>query len=366
MDVFGKLRRNILTMISATQRQQPQGSAGGDRRLWAGIVRRRRMLLHVWRHEGLAAALWEIAYQVLQPFVNLYTKAKWRHYQKIGHLSFTIAGSQMRLLSLDKGVSAELAVHRTHEPCASELLSQSLKPGMTFIDIGSNLGYYSLLANRIIGPTGRIVAIEPMPQNADVSRHNFLLNGAAKIIFRQIAISDHNGFLPLHLSDKSNWHSLNPVPWPTRELLVPACTLDSLATELSLSRVDFIRMDLEGYETTVVNGMVETIAKHSPRLFVELHPHIVGIDPIREYLARLAELGYFPEWVLDQERDVPLRWRFLKPEHMSMCRLRDDWRINIHPRSLNVLFGRTSHGKQISMHSDWRTPTLAAIVQQRA
>jgi FkbM family methyltransferase len=351
-------------MISATL--PPQGSLGSDRRLWAGFARRRRMLLHVLRHDGPAAALCEIAYQVLRPFVNLYTKAKWRHYQKIGHLSFTIAGSQMRLLPHDKGVSGELAVYRTHEPCASELLSQSLKPGMTFIDIGSNLGYYSLLANRIVGRTGRVVAIEPMPQNADLSRHNFLLNGAANIVCRQIAISDHNGFLPLHVSAKSNWHSLNPVPWPTRELLVPACTLDSLVTELSLSRVDFIRMDLEGYETTVLNGVVGTIAKHSPRLLVELHPHIVGSDAMREYLARLAELGYSPEWVLDQERDVPLRWRFLKPEHISMCRLRDDWRINIHPRSLNVFFGRTSHRKQILMHSDWRTTMLASIVQQDA
>jgi FkbM family methyltransferase len=271
----------------------------------------------------------------------------------------------MVLLPDDEGVSAELAVHRTHEPRASELLSQCLQPGMTVIDVGSNLGYYALLAYRIVGPEGRIVAIEPMHQNAELSRHNFFLNRAWNIAFRQIAISDQDGLLPLHVSDKSNWHSLNSVPWPTRDVLVPACTLDSLVAELSLSRVDLIRMDLEGYETTVLKGMFSTIENHSPRLLVEIHPQIVGAGAMRAYLTRLAELDYSPEWALDQERDVPLRWRFLGPEKMSMEQLQNDWRINLHPRSLNVLFSRTSREKRefTRANSGYAPPSAKRIAQ---
>jgi hypothetical protein len=73
---------------------------------------------------------------------------------------------------------------------------------------------------------------------------------------------------------------------------------------------------------------------------VEIHPQIVGTEPMRQYLRELQDLGYSPAWILDQERDVPWRWRFLSPEKLSMQELIEDWRINIHPRSLTVMFTR--------------------------
>jgi hypothetical protein len=166
------------------------------------------------------------------------------------------------------------------------------------------------------------------------------LNCRFNIVFRQIAISNQNATVPVHLSDRSNWHSLNPVPWPTKDVLVTAYTLDSLVSELSLDRVDLIRMDLEGYELKVLGGMGTTIRQHSPRLLVEIHPQIVGTEPMRQYLWELQDLGYSPAWILDQERDVPWRWWFLSPEKLSMHELIEDWRINIHPRSLTVMFTR--------------------------
>jgi hypothetical protein len=62
---------------------------------------------------------------------------------------------------------------------------------------------------------------------------------------------------------------------------------------------------------------------------------------MRQYLRELQALGYSPDWVLDQERDVPFRWRFLSPERLSMDELIGDWRINFYPRSLMVMFARS-------------------------
>jgi FkbM family methyltransferase len=300
------------------------------------------MLLNVYRQDGIPAAIWEIAYQLLRPVLTAYSEKKWRWYRRKGRCSVFVNGYQLFLLPNDKGVSVELAVHRTHEPRASQLLSNYLRAGMTVVDVGSNLGYYALLESYLVGPRGKVIAIEPVPQNAELCERNIGLNRRLNVVFRQIAISNQNATLPVHVSDRSNWHSLNPVPWPTRDVWVTACTLDALVRELSLDRVDLIRMDLEGYEVQVLDGMGTTIRQHSPRLLVEIHPQIVGTELMRQYLWNLHALGYSPAWVLDQERDVSWRWRFLSPEKLTMQELIKDWRINIHPRSLTVMFARDS------------------------
>ena len=296
------------------------------------------MLRQVFENNGTFAVAWEIAYQILRPLLGLYRHALWQWYLRRGKTRFRIQGRWLTVLPSDKGVSIELAVDRFHEPRASRLLAETLGRGMMVVDVGSNLGYYALLEASLVGPSGKVIAIEPVPQNAEQCKLNISMNGFSNVLFRQGAIGDHNGILPLHLSDKSNWHTMNSIPGPAKEILVPVCTLDSLVSELALDRVDLVRMDLEGYETVVLNGMRETIAQHSPRLLIEIHPHIVGPESMRKYFSTLQELGYAPEWVLDQERDVMWRWRFLSPEKLSMDQLIEDWRVNIHPRSLTVLF----------------------------
>src|SRR3989449_10196344 len=101
----------------------------------------------------------------------------------------------------------------------------------------------------------------------------------------------------------------SPVPWKTTEILVPVTTLDALLATCRLHSVDLVRMDLEGYEVVVIRGMQQTLAKYSPKLLVELHPQVIGTQAIVGYLRLLKSLGYTLEWLIDQERDRPLRWR---------------------------------------------------------
>jgi FkbM family methyltransferase len=304
------------------------------------LDRQVRMTRHVYASDGLSGVAWELAYQCVKPLLRIYTKAAWRWCLRRRQSSVAVLGHRLAILPRDRGVSIELAVHGMHEPRATRLMSSCLRPGMVAIDIGANIGYFALLEARLVGRNGKVIAVEPVPENARVFLHNVKSNGYSNVRLEQIAISDRNGVLQLHLSAKSNWHSLNPVPWPTSDLPVQASTLDALLAGQSLSSVDLVRMDLEGHEIAVIDGMRETIEKHSPRLFVELHPHIVGGKVMVQYLQKLEELGYTPEWVLDQERDVPWRWLFLSPERPKMSDLLSDWRINTHPRALTVMFNR--------------------------
>lgn len=296
------------------------------------------MMRQIYQSDGLPALLGEVAYQVLRPVFRAHTAAVWKWHQRRRSLCFHIAGNQLRVLPADQGISVELAVHRTHEPTAARLLASCLRPGMIVVDVGANIGYYALLEARLVGPRGRVLAIEPVPENARMFLHNLQANGYENVAFRQVAISNRNGMSKMHVSARSNHHSLHDVPWQTADLDVPVCTLDALLKDEVLSSLDVIRMDLEGHEIAVLDGMTATIEKYHPRLLVEVHPHIVGPDATIRYLDRLNLLGYSVDWVIDQERDVPWRSRFLKPEQLSIEDLLSDWRIQTHPRALTVMF----------------------------
>jgi len=78
----------------------------------------------------------------------------------------------MHVHRFDRGIGKELVCYREHEPTATALLKTFLREGMTILDIGANIGYYALLEARSVGPSGRVVAVEPEPRNAALLRRN--------------------------------------------------------------------------------------------------------------------------------------------------------------------------------------------------
>ena len=76
-----------------------------------------------------------------------------------------INGSQLEVIPGDKGTSLELLLFNTHEPISTKIVSKLLQPGMVCLDIGANIGYYVSLENSIVGKSGKIIAIEPSPEN---------------------------------------------------------------------------------------------------------------------------------------------------------------------------------------------------------
>jgi FkbM family methyltransferase len=312
-----------------------------SRSLMGFLVHKWRMFRLVRRVNGLFTAMCEVVYQCCKPVAYGYTKLSWWWYRTRGRTTFSVLGNTLSLHSQDKGVSIELAVFRVHEPYTTRLLARCLQPGMTVVDIGCNIGYYALLEAKRVGPTGKVIAIEPEPENARLFVQNVQANGYRNVAFHQIAISDRNGTLPLRISEKSNRHSLSPVPWPTTELQVPIRTLDSLIAEDPPLSVDLVRMDLEGHEVAVLRGMRHTIQRYSPRLVIEIHPDLIGTHGVVQWLGSLKEFGYKPDWIFDQERDSPLRWRFLRPESPTMDELIADARIQSEPRRpLMAFFSR--------------------------
>ncbi|MCK4824639.1 FkbM family methyltransferase, partial [bacterium] len=99
-----------------------------------------------------------------------------------------VHGLKYYVHSYDPGISRELAIYHIHEPNAPDLYRNCIKKGMYVVDIGSNLGYYALLASTLVGPRGKVLAIEPEPQNYKLLTINANTNHIQNIDIIQCAV----------------------------------------------------------------------------------------------------------------------------------------------------------------------------------
>lgn len=212
-----------------------------------------------------------------------------------------VQGSKMYLKIDDPGVSRDLIIRGMREREETRMIQKTLRPGMTVIDIGANIGYYTLMEARAVTKTGRVYAIEPEPHNFELLHRNVKLNNYQHVDMFQIGISDETGLAKLYVSEYSNLHNLLCPLFAKNEdsaIDIKVYRLDDFVLEHRIipSNIDLIRMDIEGYEVKALEGMDE-ILREAERLnlFIEFHP--MYIENISDYslestMAKLDSLGY--------------------------------------------------------------------------
>jgi len=214
-----------------------------------------------------------------------------------------IHGKVMYLNPKDYGISKELAIYRTHEPLATKILRKFIKNGMTIIDIGANIGYYVLLESLAVGPSGKIIAIEPDLINLKFLKLNVKKNCLENVFIVSAALGDYNGIGKMYTSEFSNLHSLIATSRVKLETVeVPVYTLDTLMEKMDFP-VHLVRMDVEGYETNIIMGARQTLKKYLPILMMELHTPIIGRNKTLELLRELRNLGYNRVYIMEREKD---------------------------------------------------------------
>ncbi len=218
-----------------------------------------------------------------------------------------VNGFSMFVDRADRGIAQELRFFRTHEPLASQLLSGLVKPGDCVLDIGANIGYYTLLLARLVGPSGEILAAEPHPGNFRLLCHNIWLNQVTNVRLVQAALSDREGMAALYLSAASNWHTLaEESQTGGKKVVVPTVTVDKLR-ELWGRRVSFLRMDTEGYEGHILRGAERTLREDRPNIVIEVHPAFLGLAGGPSLLQQLLHSGYEAKFLVLRSQD--LAWR---------------------------------------------------------
>ena len=226
---------------------------------------------------------------------------------------------QMYLLKDDPGISAHILEHEVWEAPNTKIVKKTVKPGMTVIDIGANLGYYALLEAKRVGPTGRVYAIEPVERNYNVLLKNIELNRAKNIIPFEFAVGAEKGVKTMQLSKLSNLGTiLSDIPHSdffhryTRdnaagEMECEVVTVDDFVREQGIDRVDLIRMDIEGYEVEAFKGMWETIERFKPMIFMETHHRVFANQHIYDdFLLDVMEKGYIISQVATKKKRITI------------------------------------------------------------
>jgi FkbM family methyltransferase len=204
-----------------------------------------------------------------------------RFFRKCGrHIVRTrVNGLELHVDLRDEGVGRPLFVERRYEPGETAFVVESLKPGMVFVDIGANIGYYSTLAAKIVGNAGVVHAIEPEPHNFELLAANATTNRLQNISCHNVALGAEPGTLELFRSG-TNYGDHRVYGGGDRGagvIAVPVKTLDDLLQEHAGRAPDFIKMDVQGFEYSVLQGMTGTLeGRHPLTLLTEFWPH--GIE----------------------------------------------------------------------------------------
>ena len=163
------------------------------------------------------------------------------------------------------------------EPIEASFLRARLKPGMTLLDIGANVGYFSILGARSVGPSGTVVAIEPEPANYALLCANIWEARVGNVEAIRAAASSFSGPLPLSVSHDNCGDHRSFLERPgERVLAVPGVRVDELLE--ADTRVDVIKIDIQGADHRAVLGMETVLARWKPVLLVEFWP--LGIDEL--------------------------------------------------------------------------------------
>jgi len=208
-----------------------------------------------------------------------------------GSFVATIQGSRMKL-SNEGGISRDLIYNGLREPYATKTFSKLIKPGMMVVDIGANIGYYALQEARIVGPEGKVYAIEPARDSVKQLKANIKLNNYTNIEVFEMAIGDRNGTATLQVNEQSNLTSIGNISHRNckESYEVPISTYDMFLWDDA--KPDIIRMDVEGYEWNIIKGMGETLCGNKPlTIFIELHLDILG-NKVKE-LAMILKTANF-------------------------------------------------------------------------
>jgi FkbM family methyltransferase len=205
----------------------------------------------------------------------------------------------------------------TYEPATVQCLVERLGPGQTFVDVGANHGYFSVLAARLVGPAGRVFAFEPHPSVVEQLSEHLTCNGLTNVAIERIALADAEGPLDLFVSAcaaNSGLSSITPES-PAfasgsldrdRRVQVPATTFDRWRQARGVDRVDLMKIDVEGAEALVLRGMTETLAKAPPAGII-CESHGLGGTHQDEARRMLVANGYQPvDLDVDETRRIAL------------------------------------------------------------
>ena len=219
------------------------------------------------------------------------------HQFKQGFTS-TSEGFDLWIHPNDEILSRSIVYDKIWEPETTKLIKNIIHEGDVGIDLGANIGYFTMLMANLVGTSGKIFSFEPEPQNFEILQKNIKQNHLKNVVANQSAIGDINGKIKLYLSNtNAGWHKVFPKQFIDYEVSdknidVKICSLDK---EFIDKKIDFIKMDIEGYEWNAIKGGKKILQeKHDVKLIFEFLPMALRANNVKPdtVLTYLLDIGF--------------------------------------------------------------------------
>ena len=189
----------------------------------------------------------------------------------------------------DRDIGSAISRGVSYEPHVTALLRRELHKGNTFLDVGANIGYFTMLGAKLVGAAGRVIAVEPMDKNLQLVYLGIRKNAFEHVRVMPFGASNHSGIVSIVTDPNTSNALVQSAPTSSSPSnFAPVQTLDWLCRDLDA--LDFVKMDIEGHEVFAWQGAERIFAKYRPRIATEFHPYALkansGLD-YNDYLSMM-------------------------------------------------------------------------------
>jgi len=202
-----------------------------------------------------------------------------------------IDGHKMFLDSLD---SLRLSINGVYEEFETEIVKKIIKKGDVVVDVGANIGYYTLIFAKLVGKEGKVFAFEPEPTNFNILKKNVKINEYENVTLINKAVSNKTGKMTLDLDEiNKGGHSISKNN-SEKTIEIESIRLDDYF-KTYYGKINFIKLDIEGAEVEAIKGMSEILGKNEEaNIMAEYNPQSLsnlGTNS-EEYLTSLMKFGF--------------------------------------------------------------------------
>ena len=202
-------------------------------------------------------------------------------------------------------INRAIFLYGTFEISETRLVQALVRPGMTVLDVGANIGYYTIIAARLVGESGRVFSFEPSTTTRALLEANVKRNAFQNVVIRPEALAERTGevgFYPSTQASNQGISSIIPTDDRPAEITVPCSRLDDFVGNMGDRRIDLIKMDIEGAELQAIRGGRQVLGRSDgPPIIFEAHDLAPVAGALRELGYQIRRLHY----TLDRGLELP-------------------------------------------------------------